>query len=332
MTDIFCKFPWHSIYISPSGRVENCCISKNNLGHVSDFDAALIRNNRLKRAFVAGEKPEGCSWCFNNPGTPYADSILHSLANDKNFVYNTNTEDFKLRFLDIRWKNTCTLSCVYCSPEFSSSWAKLNGEDANINTQDTNKKLKEWLEPQLKDLKRVYLAGGEPLLIKDNEWLLTKLMEVNNANLNILVNTNAQNFDTRVFELLKEFNNVTWLVSGENIGEKFEQVRRGASWDTFVGNVRWLKENNQTVLFQTIFHTMNTNDIFNFLDWVVDEGFELDKNVSLSYIMGPEFDPAQLDSTERARITQNVNNYSNLHPEIKPQFDAILTQLNTTQI
>ena len=119
-------------------------------------DAALIRNNRLKRAFLAGEQPEGCSACFNNPGNKYADSILPSLGDDKHHRYSANTEDFKLRYLDIRWKNTCTLSCVYCSPEFSSSWAKLNGEDANINTQDTNKKLKEWLEPQLKDLKRSY--------------------------------------------------------------------------------------------------------------------------------------------------------------------------------
>lgn len=324
MTDIFCKFPWHSIYISPSGRVENCCISKNKLGHVNDFGPALIRNNRLKRAFVAGEQPEGCSACFDNPGNKYKDSILPFV--DRDFHYGTNTEDFKLRYLDIRWKNTCTLSCVYCTPEFSSTWAKLKNNDVEINKQDTNKQLKEWLEPQLVDLKRVYLAGGEPLIVKDNEWLLERLLDIN-PECKILVNTNAQNFDTRVFELLQNFD-VTWMVSGENVKENFEQVRRGASWDTFVRNVRRLKENNQYVYFQSIFHTLNTNDIFNFLDWVLEEGFDLDKNVSLNYIMGPEYDPAQLDSNERARITQNINNYSNLHPEIKPQFDAILTQLN----
>jgi len=327
MTNLFCKFPWHSIYISPGGRVENCCISKNNLGHVSDFDAALVKNNKLKRAFLAGEQPEGCSACFNNPGNKYADSILPSLGDDEHRCYSANTEDFKLRYIDIRWKNTCTLSCVYCSPEFSSSWAKLNGNDTNINTQDTNKKLKEWLEPQLKDLKRVYLAGGEPLLITDNEWLLEKLKEINNTALNILVNTNAQNFNTRVFELLKNFSDVTWLVSGENVGEDFEKVRRGASWHTFVKNVRWLKNNKQYVYFQSAFHTLNVDDIFNFLEFIKSEGFDLTNNVSVNYIMGPTYDPANLESHEIERIKNNLIEYARLNPGIKKQFNAIIKQL-----
>ena len=63
---------------------------------------------------------------------------------------------------------------------------------------------KDFVFENVSDLKNVYLAGGEPMLMKENYEFL-KLLKVKNPNCNIRVNTNLSTTGTGIFELLCTF-------------------------------------------------------------------------------------------------------------------------------
>jgi molybdenum cofactor biosynthesis enzyme MoaA len=119
--------------------------------------------------------------------------------------------NFDLHTVDVRWTNLCNFACVYCGPEFSSKWSTELKIHPKVPDQQQLMDFKNYIYDHAGQLKHVYLAGGEPLLMKENLILLEKL----NPDANIRINTNLSKVDTRVFEAICEFPNVHWTVSVE---------------------------------------------------------------------------------------------------------------------
>ena len=110
---------------------------------------------------------------------------------------------------------------MYCSSEYSSKWAT----ELKVITEDPSAErvaeLKQLVFDNAHQLKHVYMAGGEPLLMKENLELLGILQE-KNPQINLRINTNLSKTSTRVFEKIFEFPNVHWTVSVDEIGAEFE--------------------------------------------------------------------------------------------------------------
>ena len=266
----FCSVPWNTIYISPTGDIENCCVSSNQLGKfpAKDLDEVLTSDEyiEIKSKLSQGKFPTGCNLC--NHANPSLRSIVNQLlgANADNEFYH-NVDNFKLEYLDVRWTNTCNSACVYCGPTWSSKWADELGIAQPVDTEKT-RKLKEFFYPKLKDIKVAYLAGGEPLLSKDNEWLLETLYE-QNPNCKIRINTNLTNLNTKVYQLLCKFKNKTWIVSGESIGERYEYVRYGSKWVDFEQNLKTILANkDDEVVFNTVYSAVTAVDLVDYVEWL----------------------------------------------------------------
>ena len=121
-------------------------------------------------------------------------------------------------------------------------------------------------------IEHVYLAGGEPLLIKENNSLLEKL-HVINPNVDIRINTNLSIINNTTYNLLKKFTNVHWTVSVDNIAEEFEYVRYGGKWDIFVENLKQLMKDFSTINFNLVWFILNYKSIFDCVDFLIDLGF-----------------------------------------------------------
>ena len=91
----------------------------------------------------------------------------------------------------------------------------------------------------VKQLRNVYLAGGEPMLMNENKQFLKLLLE-ENPNVTIRVNTNLSSTKTGVFELLCKFKNVHWTISVESIEKEYEYIRHHGSWKDFLKNIVFL--------------------------------------------------------------------------------------------
>ena len=206
-----------------------------------DIDS-LVRgkkNFEIKRSMLDGKPVPGCSVCDRPPEVKTLKRTYLDLFSDLP-ADTYDVDKFSLNYIDLRWRNTCNSACVYCGEEYSSLWA----QEKNIAQRFDNSKIdsfKSFLEPRLTQLKRVYLAGGEPLLIRENQWFLEKLLAAN-PTCEIRVNTNLTAIDNPVFELLTQFDRVLWMISGESMYEKYEYIRYPSQWDVYQSNIEKLKQ------------------------------------------------------------------------------------------
>jgi organic radical activating enzyme len=115
--------------------------------------------------------------------------------------------------------------------DYSSKWAAELGKKVPHNQQSIDR-VKEYVFSNIKNLTNVYLAGGEPLLMKQNQEFL-ELLYKENPDVTLRVNTNLSKTDTKIFDQLCQFKNVHWTVSVETIEQEYEYVRHHGNWQDF---------------------------------------------------------------------------------------------------
>jgi len=201
---------------------------------------------------------------------------------DLNFY--DNVENFSLKHIDLRWTNSCNQACVYCGPEYSSKWAKEMGVKVKSDVE-AKQEVKNFVFENIGGLENVYLAGGEPMLMKENYELL-KLLKEKNPDCNIRVNTNLSTTETGIFELLCSFKNIHWTVSVETIEEEYEYVRHHGSWKDFVTNLEIIRKLDHKISFNMLHFILNYDSIFDCVDYL--KGKEFHDN---SFIIGPLYTP-----------------------------------------
>lgn len=271
-----CPAPWVSLYVEPNGRVDNCCVGKNYLGNIKENTVQEIIfgpvNQQVQKSMLEGQMPKGCAWCENKS---------HSLQTRMFDIFPSRQEqdyqqgDFRLQYLDARWSNTCNLACVYCSPTYSSTWAQELNEPVRIEREQKNELL-DYVLDHVELLKEVYLAGGEPMLMKENEQLIEAIRQ-RNPNCHVLVNTNlTQITNSTIFENLLALKNCSWLVSVDDSHDRFEYMRYPATWTEFAENLETLsaKTSEFQIAFNMVFTSLNALTIWDTVDWLMSKNFK----------------------------------------------------------
>ena len=123
----------------------------------------------------------------------------------------------------------------------SSQWAKLKNQPEERTDYGTNlSNIITHITDNYSTIKNLGLLGGEPLLQKENIQLLDIVRE--DVHINIITNLSVPLANNKIFKRLLEMKNVMWDISFETVEERFEYVRRGASWATMLANIRLLQD------------------------------------------------------------------------------------------
>jgi len=296
----FCVLPWTGFELEPDGVVKNCIISKETIGNIHQNSIEDIlqskKNLEIKAQMLNKEFPNNCAGCyfqekdratsFENISSRlyYAKELGPHINN--NLLDNKN--NFDLSHVDLRWTNHCNQACVYCGPEYSSKWATELGETIKSNKQAKDQ-VKKYVFKNIKKLKNIYLAGGEPMLMNDNKEFLTLLLE-HNPDVHIRVNTNLSSTKTGVFQLLCKFKNVHWTVSIESMDKEYEYIRYHGSWKDFIKNLKHIQTLNHKISFNMLYFILNYKSIFDCIDYFKSIGFH-----NNSFILGPLIYPLFFD-------------------------------------
>ena len=296
----FCVLPWTGFELEPNGVVKNCIISKETIGNIHQNSIEDIlqskKNLEIKAQMLNKEFPNNCAGCyfqekdratsFENISSRlyYAKELGPHINN--NLLDNKN--NFDLSHVDLRWTNHCNQACVYCSPEYSSKWATELGKTIKSNKQAKDQ-VKKYVFKNIKKLKNIYLAGGEPMLMNDNKEFLTLLLE-HNPDVHIRVNTNLSSTKTGVFQLLCKFKNVHWTVSVESMDKEYEYIRYHGSWKDFIKNLKHIQTLNHKISFNMLYFILNYKSIFDCIDYFKSIGFH-----NNSFILGPLIYPLFFD-------------------------------------
>jgi sulfatase maturation enzyme AslB (radical SAM superfamily) len=286
--------PWTGMMYNFDGAVKNCIRSAGPLGNIKDqpIDQILIDNNQSRQQQIIDQQPvPTCHTCYNlergKKGFDHISDRVFYIRELKNTPINTyQFGNFDLRTVDVRWTNLCNFACVYCGPEFSSKWSKELKIREAVPDQQQLIDFKNYIYDHAGQLRHVYLAGGEPLLMKENLTLLEKL----SLETNIRINTNLSKVDTKVFEAICKFPNVHWTVSVETLAQEFEYIRHGGSWPDFLDNLAIIKQLGHKISFNMLYFLLNYISIFDCIDFLKELGFH-----NNSFIIGALLKPEYLN-------------------------------------
>jgi len=295
---VFCPMPWKGLMYNFDGKVKNCIRSAGVIGDLKHNNIQDIlhgdQNLHTQQCMLTDKPGPDCHTCYDlELGKKNFDIIsdrifyIRELKHESFDDYEYNNHDLKA--IDIRWSNLCNFACVYCSSEFSSKWASEMNQFSAQPTQEQLDDLKNYIFDNAKKLKHVYLAGGEPLLMKQNQELLDILKD-RNPFVNLRINTNLSKTNTKIFETICDFENVHWTISVETMDKQFEYIRYGGSWDDFLHNLQTVKSTGHKISFNMLYFLLNYDTLFDTVDFLQDIGYH-----NNSFIIGALLSPLYLN-------------------------------------
>jgi uncharacterized Fe-S cluster-containing radical SAM superfamily protein len=292
----FCPIPWTGLmYNGFDGTVKNCIRSAGTIGNINNTPIEQVvhgnTNVLIQNKIISDVAVPSCRTCYDlehgKKGFDIISDRKFYIRELKNVGLDTyRAGNFDLKTIDVRWTNLCNFACVYCNPEFSSRWADELDIKQSAPTEQQRANFKQYIFDHADQLEHVYLAGGEPLLMREN----LELLDLLNPDVNLRINTNLSKVDTQVFERICRFKNVHWTVSVETIEDEFEYVRHGGRWQDFQDNLKHIHALGHKITFNMLHFLLNYQSIFGCVDFLKAQGFH-----NNAFVVGALLEPEYLN-------------------------------------
>jgi sulfatase maturation enzyme AslB (radical SAM superfamily) len=262
----------------------------------------------VRTTMLAGEVPKSCTKCFSEEKVGVISKRVwetYTWMNDEDsgvdieeLVQQTQedgTVPNELKYLDLRLGHTCNLKCVMCSPHDSSRWVKDQKliypmlENPEVKRQmawekkDFNNSWHEkdtfWQEmnAQIPNLRQVYFAGGEPLMIKEHKMFIEEIVRQGYQDKILLrYNSNGLLVDDELIELWSKFRKVKFAISMDACGPRDEYIRHPTNFETVERNLRMLDNtpDNIQISLATAIQVFNIKHLPDFMKWKINSNFK----------------------------------------------------------
>ena len=254
MTDKYCIYTNNFTFVDNDGYVALCCKNlKHKLPyHIKEHKLSDIWNSpemHAVRAQIAnGGEPAGCFKCYD----PEREGVRSFRQKALGMINNgVPFQDEKIHALDLRLGNVCNLACTMCyagnsnkilqnhktmATHFDWKPGRLEKEAAKYHKQNYD-----WSDDPVaweniissidKDLKHVYLAGGEPFYLKNFPSTVQRLGAIA-PNAAFVINTNGTRLlREKDLKALKTVENVNLRFSVDGWGKADEWTRQAENWE-----------------------------------------------------------------------------------------------------
>tara|TARA_B100000941_G_scaffold263258_1_gene216540 strand:- start:65 stop:967 length:903 start_codon:yes stop_codon:yes gene_type:complete len=140
-----------------------------------------------------------------------------------------------------------------------------------------NSKFYEQMFNNSKNLRKIYLSGGEPTLVENMYDLLQKFIDNDWAkDIELEYNINLTNIPRRAIELWHHFKLVTLGGSIDAVGEHNNYIRYPSKWSKIDENVKWLDQNtksNINFFCTSTWQILNATQILDIAKWQIENNF-----------------------------------------------------------
>ncbi len=330
----FCASKWYdAVIFLNEGRTKSCHHTPDHpiSQRAIEVDVRALHNTDQKKdqreLMLAGERPRACRYCWNvedcaEEGT-YPDRVPYTRRYTEDDIQRAAQEssdwNAPLRTLEVSFDRTCNFACSYCSPRFSTTWAKdirNNGryvlrEQASYYGHDGSELAEpygrnntgnpyiaafmEWWPELSQTLEQIRITGGEPIM-SAWFWKWAELVKEAGVNDNLLVsvNSNLGAKESIIDDLIAFTHTVprfSLFTSCEAYGEHAEYLRDGLDyyqWRTNLGYMMARGNTEQTTIMTTI-TALSVYSFPNFLNDILhmreEEFAEPDANILISFNM-----------------------------------------------
>ena len=231
------------------------------------WNSDQMKQTRL--TMLRGEVPDSCKKCFVEESNGIVskrqwETEVWKERLDLPSIIKTTDKDgglpVNIPYFDLRLGNICQLKCIMCSPHDSSAWIKdwkiqyptyksieLQTDQRWDSSYDYTWYQKgsflDIMKGQASNIKELYFAGGEPLLIPEHYKILEFMVENGAAKECVLrYNSNGLELPDRLFELWNHFKQVKFNFSIDAVGDKNYYIRYPNKWETVVENLHRLDD------------------------------------------------------------------------------------------
>jgi organic radical activating enzyme len=232
----------------------------------------------------------------------------------------------KLQSLGVRYGTLCNSKCMICSHNRSSSWV-VDSEKLGYEIK-TQHRFKKNLLPgvdvffdnfNLDDLRYVEFHGGEPLMQSYPYEFLKKIKNLDRLivkfNTNLTVMPSAE-----LNDLLKKCKRADFLLSVDDINERYEILRFPGKWDIFIKNTETIKKQKYRVIAYNCLSSLNIFYCVDFYKWAIKN---FGNEVHSQFVVDREMlDISYLPQHAKEIVHKKIANYKG------KIFDSIREKLN----
>jgi hypothetical protein len=199
-----------------------------------------------------------------------------------------------INFVDIRYGNFCNLKCRMCGPTDSHQWyddfVQLYNQTGYKDTHERIQLVKnakgrwhtdqyDWFqnnnmywhnfEKYAVNAHKLYIVGGEPLIIDEHTESLERIVASGNApNMRLEYNTNLTMVPDKLIALWEHFKEVRIGVSIDGIDDVFNYQRTPANFDSVYKNMLKLDANPRINLKGWFAYTVTPFNLFHFPEFM----------------------------------------------------------------
>jgi organic radical activating enzyme len=322
MSKTICSLPFTHLATHPHGGVTLCCVSDHvnaaSNARTGDRILSLNKDNidsvmnsdffkQVRCEMTAGLEPKACTRCYDEERAG-----IKSKRQEENARYLENsrvvidgmlpdgTINVDFRFIELRLGNICNLRCRTCNPVSSSKWiaeySRLQNE-LKFVTDYSNIEKGEWFEQdefwddlleKSNSLRRIYVNGGEPTMVKKHFRYLEMLIERGlHKQVELWYNINLTQVPDELVALWKQFKKISVSASIDDLDHRNSYIRSGSDWNTTLANLQKLRsyEFIDLSIVQTIstYSAMYLPEFYDFfsnqmglhvhLNWCYDPGY-----------------------------------------------------------
>jgi MoaA/NifB/PqqE/SkfB family radical SAM enzyme len=275
-----------------------------NLQHdtiVAVWNSDYMKNVRLQ--MLAGEAPSSCTKCYQEESKgivskrQWEKEVWKDRIDVESIIKATKADGslpVNIPYFDLRLGNMCQLKCIMCSPHDSSAWIKeWKAQYSKYKTIEL-KKDQSWdidfdytwyqkgtfledMRSNASNIRELYFAGGEPLLIPEHYKILEFMVETGAAKDCILrYNSNGLELPEKLFELWNYFKEVKFNFSIDAVEGRNEYIRYPSKWETVVSNLERLDDTppNITVNIACAVQLLNAMHLPDMVHWKKSMNFK----------------------------------------------------------
>jgi len=283
-SNTYCVFPWSHLHVGVYGTAQMCCIS-SPIGNIKNNNLKEIWNNdtmkRVRLQMLNNEKPKECDKCWRREDVLKGTSLRMGANSEfAEFVdpvavtaSDGSVDEMKLLYVDYRFNNLCNFKCRICSPMYSSSLGSefVSFSKIKMNVvKDQGDILYEEIKKQYPHVRKIYFAGGEPVMQHEHFQVLNDLVDLDRAkDVELIYSTNGSKFKSgmgNMFDYWSKFKKVHLVFSIDGFRKQAEYWRSGTNWEEVESNIRSVKQYNN--IRAQIHSVVGWPNVFNWIEFI----------------------------------------------------------------
>jgi hypothetical protein len=273
----FCAFPFIELLVD-RGNTTVCCRSSTPVVPIDQlFDyQSDIHYQTIREKMLRGERiPKHCQSCYDLEKLGVRSARQQETVEWANRLQFKTIDDFKKIqkpvYYEIRASNKCNLQCRMCGPENSHL---IDREYRKIGLVERQRPLSRKFGGgfdivDFANLKKLYVAGGEPLIMAETYEFLNRCVQENNTDFELLINTNGTKLSGKLKKLISNFRNLQFILSIDAYESLNHYIRWPSDWNTIINNWRYLRNNGHKVIINTtvsIYNIHRLHELYQFID------------------------------------------------------------------